>query len=70
MPNPALPPTTRTLLSSRAQRSYMATESSIRALSFDVAARDVPPRARSVLPDYQLSLATTLSTRLLRVAGE
>jgi hypothetical protein len=49
---------------------HMATESSNRALSFDVAARGGPRRARSVSPDYQMSLATILSARLLRVPGE
>src|SRR5260370_26795705 len=38
----------------------MATESSNRALSFDVAARGGPRQARSVSPDYQMSLATIL----------
>jgi hypothetical protein len=70
VPNPCASANNRPLLSSRAQRSYMATESSNRALSFDVAARGGPRRAQSVSPDYQMSLTTILSARLLRVAVE
>ena len=42
--------------------TYMATASSNRAVSL-MSRRGGPRRARSLSPDYQISLATTLSAR-------